>query len=70
MSLYSTTGAVQHVFAAYQGEFLAGSLLLLLATAWWGLHEVATASCFGEDGCDSGLGCSDERAPNSKEAQP
>jgi hypothetical protein len=73
VSLYSTTGAVQHVFAAYQGEFLAGSLLLLLGTAWWGLHKVATASCFGADGCESGLRCSDERDsndPNPKEVQP
>lgn len=68
VSLYSTTGAVQHVFAAYQGEFLAGSLLLLLGTAWWGLHKVATASCLGEEGCETGLDCCDE--PSSDDHLP
>jgi hypothetical protein len=51
LALYSTTGAVQHVFATYQPEFLGGSLLLLLVTAAWGLHRVATAPCCADDRC-------------------
>lgn len=49
LALYSTTGAIQHVFATYQPEFLGGSFALLLVTAAWGLHKVATAPCCGED---------------------
>lgn len=51
VSLYSTTGTVQHVFAVYQTEFLAGSTCLLLLTAWWGLHKVASARCAADGGC-------------------
>ncbi|MCL4422469.1 MAG: hypothetical protein M1115_04760 [Actinobacteria bacterium] len=50
-SLYSTTGSVQHFFAVHQTEFLAGSFALLLLSAIWGLHKVATASCISKDGC-------------------
>jgi len=77
LSLYSTTGAIQHVFATYQGAFLAGSLALLLLTTWWGLHKVATAACLGAAGCDVD-GIADERpdqdtddcCSNTKEARP
>lgn len=51
VSLYSTDGAVQHVFATDQTYFLAGSLLLLLLTGWWGLHKVATAGCISGGVC-------------------
>lgn len=51
LSLYSTTGAVQHFFAVHQTAFLAASLMLLVLTGWWGLHKVATAACLSEDSC-------------------
>lgn len=51
MSLYTTTGAVQHVFAVDQDVFLGASLALLALTGWWGLHKVATARC-AADSCD------------------
>lgn len=48
MSLYTTTGAVQHVFAVDQDVFLGASLALLALTGWWGLHKVATARCVAD----------------------
>ena len=51
MSLYDTTGTLQHVFAVYQTEFLAGSLILLALSSWWGLHRLATAACLSDVGC-------------------
>lgn len=56
LSLYSTTGAVQHFFAVHQSDLLAASLVLLVLTGWWGLHKVATASCLSAEGCDVVLG--------------
>lgn len=62
LTLYSTTGAIQHVFATYQPEFLAGSLALLLVTVVWGLHKVATAPCCSDDDrCGDPSGLPDER---------
>jgi len=52
LGLYTTTGSIQHVFAVYQTEFLAGSLALLVLMAWWGLSKVAKASCLCEEGCE------------------
>jgi hypothetical protein len=52
LGLYTTTGSIQHVFAVYQTEFLAGSLVLLLLMVWWGLSKVAKASCLCEEGCE------------------
>jgi len=54
VSLYSTTGSVQHIFATDQTDFLAASLVLLAGTGWWGLRKVATAGCLSEDGCAPG----------------
>lgn len=52
VDLYTATGSIQHFFAVHQTEFLAGSLLLLLLMAWWGLSKVAKASCLCEEGCE------------------
>jgi len=52
VSLYSTAGVLQHFFATHQSEFLVGSVILLILTAWRGLYKVATASCLSGDGCD------------------
>jgi hypothetical protein len=52
MSLYSTTGVLQHFFATHQSEFLVASVVLLVLTAWRGLHKVATASCLSGNSCD------------------
>jgi hypothetical protein len=52
LGLYTTTGSIQHVFAAYQTGFLAGSLVLLVLMAWWGLSKIAKATCLCEEGCE------------------
>lgn len=54
VGLYGTTGALQHFFAVHQADFLAASLLLLLATSGWGLRKVANAACLAEEGCRTG----------------
>ncbi|MGC8466083.1 MAG: hypothetical protein ACP5O0_09180 [Acidimicrobiales bacterium] len=51
LGLYSTTGALQHFFAAHQTGFLSASLALLAAMSWWGLYKVARSQCFSDDGC-------------------
>jgi hypothetical protein len=51
VSLYGTTGTLQHFFAVHQTQFLAASLALLAITAWWGLRKIATAVCLSDDGC-------------------
>jgi hypothetical protein len=51
MGLYDTTGNIQHVFAVHQADFLAGGLVLLVFSAWWGLHRLATATCLSDGGC-------------------
>jgi hypothetical protein len=51
VSLYTTTGALQHFFAVHQSEFLSASLALLVVMCWWGLRKVAGAACLCEDGC-------------------
>jgi len=63
VGLYTTTGTVQHFFAVHQTEFLASSLTLLVAMAWWGLRTVARASCLAEDGCAVGpMAAGDQQA--------
>lgn len=64
VGLYTTTGSIQHFFAVHQTEFLAGSLLLLVLMAWWGLSKVAKASCLCEEGCEAPVS---GKAPVSKE---
>jgi len=76
MGLYDTTGSIQHVFAVHQADFLAGGLVLLVFSAWWGLHRLATATCLSDGGCvlgqdelDSGEpdDCHDMISEDSKE---
>ncbi len=59
LSLYSTTGAVQHFFAVHQTELLSASLVLLLATGLWGLWKLATAPCLDACGCELPEGTGD-----------
>lgn len=51
VSLYGTTGTLQHFFAVHQTQFLAASVALLAMTGWWGLRKIATAACLSDDGC-------------------
>lgn len=53
VSVYGTTGTVQHFFATHQTEFFVGSLLLMALTAGWSAHRIGTATC-REDGCEIG----------------
>lgn len=43
--------SVQYFFATHQTAFLAGSLILLIVTGWWGLRRVARAGCRDPAGC-------------------
>lgn len=45
VSIYGTTGTLQHFFAVHQTAFLAGSLTLLPGTGWWAVLRVARAQC-------------------------
>lgn len=51
VSVYSTTGSLQHFFAVHQTAFFAASLALLTATGWWSLHRLARSACLSDTGC-------------------
>lgn len=51
VSLFGVTGALQHFFAVHEIDFLAGSLVVLAASAWWALHGVARSACLAGNGC-------------------
>jgi hypothetical protein len=63
VSLYGTTGTLQHFFAVHQTEFLTASLAVLALSCRWGLRKVATAACLSEEGCDVDPGCASESLP-------
>lgn len=54
VSIYGTTGTLQHFFATKQTEFLAGSAVLLLISAWWSIHSTATSRCLNDGSCSTG----------------
>ena len=49
--VYGATGAWQYFFAVHRTAFLAGSLVVLAVTAWWGLRRIARGKCAGDQGC-------------------
>ena len=49
--VYGTAGAWQYFFAVHQTAFLAGSLVVLAVTAWWGLRRIARSTCATDQGC-------------------
>lgn len=51
LSVYGTTGSLQHFFATYQTQFFVGSFLLIALSAWWSVHRITIASCVS-NGCD------------------
>ena len=51
VSVYGTSGTLQHFFATHQTQFFVGSFLLIALTAWWSVRAVATAACLSE-GCE------------------
>jgi hypothetical protein len=51
VSVYGTTGTLQHFFATNQTEFFVGSLLAMALTAWWSIHKITKATCL-TDGCN------------------
>lgn len=61
VSVYGTTGTLQHFFAVHQTDFFIASLVLLAGSAWWGLSRVARSSCWSDDGCVVGA-ADDEQA--------
>lgn len=48
VSIYGTTGALQHFFAVNQTAFLSGSALLLAISGWWSIRSIAKAECLGD----------------------
>ena len=50
VSVYGTTGTLQHFFATHQTDFFIGSLALLAVSGWWGLRRVAQSTCW-DTGC-------------------
>ena len=64
VSIYGTTGALQHFFAVNQTAFLSGSALLLALSGWWSVRTIARADCLNEQRCDVGTSSND----SSKEA--
>lgn len=55
VSVYGTTGTLQHFFAVHQTQFLAASLILLGLTGYWGARQVSRASCLDSEGCATGV---------------
>lgn len=51
VSVYGTTGTLQHFFATHQTQFFLASLALLALSGWWGLRQVARSTCWTDDGC-------------------
>lgn len=51
VSVYGTTGTLQHFFATHQTQFFVGSLALMALSTWWSVHRIAKATCL-PDGCD------------------
>ena len=51
VSVYGTTGTIQHFFATHQTDFFVGSLLFMALTAWWSIHKIGKATCL-TGGCD------------------
>lgn len=53
VSLYGTTGTLQHFFAVHQTEFLVASMVILIATAWLGLRKLVNSQCASGSSCAS-----------------
>jgi len=72
VSLYSTTGTLQHFFAIHQSELLAASLALLALTGWWSLRKLARADCLSSQGCavDADSGWDPGSGPHPDAADP
>lgn len=51
VSVYSTTGSLQHFFAVHETAFVVASLALLAGTAWWSLRQLARTACLTDSGC-------------------
>lgn len=45
VTVYGTTGTLQHFLAVHETAFLTGSLILLLVTGWWSARRVARSAC-------------------------
>lgn len=57
VSVYGTTGALQHFFATNQTGLLSGSAGLLAISIWWAIRSIARADCLNDAGCNND-GCS------------
>ncbi len=55
VSVYGTTGALQHFFATNQTELLSGSAGLLATSIWWALRSIARADCLNNTECNNSL---------------
>ncbi len=45
VSVYGTTGTLQHFFATNQTEFFVGSLFIMVLTAYWSIRRVKKSAC-------------------------
>ena len=52
VSVYGTTGALQHFFAVNQTAFFSGSALLLVISGWWSVRSIANADCLNDLDCN------------------
>lgn len=53
VSIYGTTGTLQHFFAVNQTAFLFGSALLLAISGWWSVRSISKADCLNDACCDT-----------------
>lgn len=51
VTVYGTTGTLQHFFATHQTQFFIGSLLLMTLAAWWSMRRITRAACLA-NGCE------------------
>lgn len=70
VGVYSTTGALQHLFATHQTQFFVGSLTLMLVSAGWGLRDLATATCHAGPSAPAPAHCSSDAARGTGPGTP
>lgn len=65
VTVYGTTGTLQHFFAVYQTDFFLASLALLTLSGWWALRRLARATCWTDEQCDQSTASTAQEAERS-----